>query len=116
MGKDAEKKTDFINCVAWRQAAEHICRYFHKGDEILVSGSIQTRTYQDKDGKTVYVTEVLVERSYFTHGNKKTDQSGQGNGDYPPPPEQPYGGTQSAPAAQAQTVDPPPEYDDPYPF
>ena len=115
MGKDAEKKTDFISCVAWRTTAEHICRYWHKGDEILIAGSISTRTYQNKDGNTVYVTEVIVDKTDFTHGNKKTDQSGQGNSDFPPPPEQSYSATQSTPAAQAQTVVPPPD-DDPYPF
>jgi len=113
MGKDAEKKADFINCVAWRTTAEHICRYWHKGDEILVSGSISTRSYQTKDNRTVYVTEVIIDKADFTHGNKKSEPAGGNN---PPPPDQPYGGTQSAPAAQPQLTVPPPPEDDDYPF
>ena len=50
-----EKRTDFINCVAWRQQAEFISRYFQKGSMINVVGNLQTRTYDDRDGKKVYV-------------------------------------------------------------
>ena len=48
--KDGEKQADFINLVAWRNTAEFIARYFRKGDMIAVTGEIQTRKYQDKDG------------------------------------------------------------------
>ncbi len=111
MGKDAEKKVDFISCVAWRTTAEHICRYWHKGDEILISGSISTRTYQNKDGNTVYVTEVIVDKTDFNHGNKKEDHSS----DTYTPPSDPAPRTQSAPAVQSQEAAPPPEDED-YPF
>jgi len=111
MGKDAEKKVDFICCVAWRTTAEHICRFWSKGDEILVSGSISTRTYQSKENKTVYVTEVIIDRADFTHGNKRTDQAGGNNN---PPSEQPPR-SQSAPAEQTQPSAPLPDDDD-YPF
>lgn len=68
--KGGEKQTDFINCVAWRQQAEFISRFFSKGAMIFIDGELQVRNYKDKDGKTVYVTEVIVDRADFT-GEKK---------------------------------------------
>lgn len=62
---DGKKQTDFINCVAWRQTAQFIGRYFHKGTPILVEGTLQTRTYEDKDKKKVFVSEVIVENAEF---------------------------------------------------
>lgn len=63
---------DFIPCVAWRSNADFISKYFKKGEPIELVGSIQTRTY-DKDGHTVYVTEVVVDESGFVLSNKKDD-------------------------------------------
>ena len=57
---------DFINCVAWRQTAEFISRYFNKGSMISVVGSIQTRTWEDENQKRQYATEVNVEEAYFS--------------------------------------------------
>lgn len=62
---DGKKQADFINCVAWRQTAQFIGRYFHKGTPILVEGTLQTRTYEDKDKKKVFVSEVIVENAEF---------------------------------------------------
>ncbi len=62
---DGTTKADFINCVAWRQTAEFINKYFSKGNRILVIGSIQVRDYTDRDGKKVYVTEVIVDNAEF---------------------------------------------------
>ena len=59
--KDGERETDFINCVIWRKAAENFAKFTHKGALVGVDGRIQTRNYEDKDGKRVYVTEVVVE-------------------------------------------------------
>lgn len=56
-----ETESDFINCVAWRQTAEFAHKYFTKGEKIAVTGSIQTRTYDNQEGKKVYVTEVVAE-------------------------------------------------------
>lgn len=72
--KDAggNKQTDFISCVAWRKTAEFISKYFSKGNMILVEGSIQTRSWDDNDGKKHYATEVIVDKAYFT-GEKKAD-------------------------------------------
>lgn len=72
--KGQERQADFINCVAWRQTADFIARYFHKGQMIALTGEIQTRTYEDRDGNTRYATEVLVSNVSFC-GNK--DGNGQ---------------------------------------
>lgn len=78
----AEKKTDFINLVAWRQTAEFIERYFTKGQIIAVEGSIQTRNYEDKTGAKRTAFEVVVDQAHFTGGKnensaKKSKPSGQ---------------------------------------
>ena len=62
-GKDAQ--TDFINCVAWRQTADFICRFFKKGSSICISGSIQTRTWNDQQNNKRYATEVVAEEAFF---------------------------------------------------
>jgi len=59
-------QTDFINCIAWRQTAEFICKWFQKGSMIAVVGSIQTRRYTDSEGKERTVTEVVADEAYFT--------------------------------------------------
>ena len=66
--------TDFINCVAWNKTADAICAYVHKGDQIAISGRIQVRNYDDKDGKRVYITEVVC-NSVQSLESKKTAQS-----------------------------------------
>ena len=63
---------DFINCVAWRQQAELIAKYFAKGRMIGIVGSIQTRNY-DRDGQKVYVTEVVVEEVDFVESRPQGD-------------------------------------------
>ena len=68
-----ERKADFINCIAWRQSAEAISRYFKKGDRIALEGSIRVRDWQDADGKKHYVTEVAVEQWEFAQS--KTEGS-----------------------------------------
>ena len=60
-----KQETDFINCVAWDKVAELLERYTHKGSQIGVEGRIQTRNYDDKNGKKVYITEVLVNSISF---------------------------------------------------
>lgn len=73
--KDGERQADFINCVAWRQTAEFICTWFGKGSMIAVEGELQSRTYDDKNGTTHYVTEVLVSQASFT-GEKSAQSRG----------------------------------------
>ena len=66
--KDGEKQTDFINCVAWRNTAEFITRYFGKGDYIAVTGEIQTRKYKDKSGNNRVAVEVIIDNVSFCGG------------------------------------------------
>ena len=68
--KQGDVEADFINCVAWNKAAENISNYFQKGSLIGIEGSIQTRTYDDKDGKRVYLTEVYVKSFSFLESKK----------------------------------------------
>lgn len=73
---NGERQADFINCVAWRQTAEFIARYFRKGQNIGLRGSIQTRTYQDKDtGKNRTAFEVVIENAYFTESKGSTNST-----------------------------------------
>ena len=73
-GQPAQQQADFITCVAWRQTAEFISRYFHKGSCLCVTGSIQTRNGQDQQGQKRYATEVVVDEAMFV------DSKGEGNG------------------------------------
>lgn len=61
---------DFITIVAWRQTAEFVCKYFKKGNPILVCGSLQTRTWQDKQGNKRTETEVVADEVTFV-GSKE---------------------------------------------
>lgn len=76
--KSKDEKADFINCIAWEKIGDFINRYFRKGSPIGIVGRLQTRNYQDKDGKTVYVTEVIVEEAEFV-GSKKDNEQAQNN-------------------------------------
>lgn len=66
-----EDNTDFINCVAFGQTAEFFEKYVEKGTRVAVEGSLQTSSYQDKDGNTKYSTKVVISRGEFADGNKK---------------------------------------------
>ena len=59
------READFINCVVWDKQAENLVKYQKKGNQIAVEGRIQTRNYDDKDGKKVYVTEILASNISF---------------------------------------------------
>ena len=63
--KDQERQTDFINCVAWRNTAEFISRYFRKGQRIALQGSLQSRRYTANDGSQRTVYEVVVDNAFF---------------------------------------------------
>jgi len=62
--QNGERDTDWITCEAWRQQAELISKYFHKGSRIGIVGSIRTGSYE-KDGRKVYTTTVVVEKIDF---------------------------------------------------
>lgn len=71
-----QRQADFINCVAWRNSAEFISRYFQKGSMIAVTGSIQTRNYEDKNGNKRTATEVVVDQASFCGSKSETGTSG----------------------------------------
>ena len=70
-------EADFIRCVAFGKAAQFAEDYFKKGQRVGVTGRIQTGSYDDKDGKKVYTTDVIVEHLDFADG-KKDDQQDRG--------------------------------------
>jgi single-strand DNA-binding protein len=74
--KDAngQRQADFINCVAWKQTAEFLQKYFHKGNRIGICGSIQTRSYEDQNGQNHFITEVLAEEVEFVESQGKPSQ------------------------------------------
>jgi single-strand DNA-binding protein len=77
--KDGQKEADFINVVAWNKAAEIIANYMSKGRMLAVSGRIQTRSYDAKDGTKRYVTEVVADDFQFVDSNKGAAGSGGNN-------------------------------------
>ena len=72
---NGEKETDFIDIVAWRHTAEFICTYFQKGQLIAVTGSIQTRKYEDKDGNNRKAVEIVANSVYFAESKKDSSKS-----------------------------------------
>lgn len=72
--KDGQQpQTDFITVVAWRQTAEFITRYFKKGNAICVVGSIQTRSYTDKNNQKRTATEVVADEAYFVESKTEAN-------------------------------------------
>ena len=86
-GKDREREADFISCVTFGKSAEFAQKYLHKGMRIVIGGRISTGSYKDKDGKTIYTTDVIVEEHEFAQNKdngagadssetQKTDKDG----------------------------------------
>lgn len=79
--KGEDKKADFIDFTAWRGTADFIGKYFHKGDMIAVSGELQTRMYEDKDGNKRKAVEIVVNNASFC-GGKSDNNSGGNDSDF----------------------------------
>jgi single-strand DNA-binding protein len=88
--QNGQRQADFINCVAWRQTAVFIQKYFRKGNRIGLVGSIQTRSYDDQNGQKKFITEVVIDEAEFV------ESSGSASGD-------PYRQEPVAPAQYAPT-------------
>lgn len=73
--EDGEYEADFINCVSYRKLAETIAKYVIKGDKLAVAGRLQTRNYDNSEGKKVYVTEVVVDSIDFLEAKKDKENS-----------------------------------------
>jgi single-strand DNA-binding protein len=102
--KGGDRQVDFYDVVAWRQTAEFICRYFAKGASILVEGTMESRTYKDKNDQNRRVWELIANNVSFTGGKNESQGSGGSRvEDREPPPargqssssNQSYGGGQS---------------------
>jgi single-strand DNA-binding protein len=70
---NGEYDSDFFECVAWRNNAERISKYFHKGDGVGIVGRLQTRTYKDKNGVNRKAIEIIAESIHFPVGSKKSN-------------------------------------------
>jgi single-strand DNA-binding protein len=70
---NGEIETDFVQCIIWRKAAENTCQYCKKGTIVGITGRLQTRNYDNKEGKRVFVTEVIVETIRFLSGGKQQE-------------------------------------------
>jgi len=73
--QNGERTTDFINIVVWRRQAENVKKYIGKGSQVAIEGRIQTRNYDDKDGKRVYITEIIADNVQFLDSRKSNEQS-----------------------------------------
>ena len=76
--QNEERQTDFINIVCWRHTADFVQKYFTKGQLVAVSGRLQTRSWDDNEGKKRYATDVVADEVFFAEG--KRDSSGNGGG------------------------------------
>ena len=73
--RDGEQTADFIRCVAFGRSGEFAEKYFHRGTKIVAEGRIQTGSYQDKEGRTVYTTDVVVENQEFAESKAASERN-----------------------------------------
>ena len=93
--KDAQRETDFIDCVAWRSTGEFVSKYFSKGRMAVVSGRLQIRPWTDKDGNNRRSAEVVVENIYFGDSRREAPEVAKeavdgGYSDDLPLPDEPF--------------------------
>lgn len=91
-GQDGERKADFISVQAWRKQAENIAQYLKKGSQAGVVGTIQTRDYENNEGRRVYVTEVIADSVQFLDSRRSDDNGGQNQGNWGGQNQQSQGG------------------------
>ena len=97
-----EKQTDFIDCVAWRQTAEFVSKYFTKGRMAVVSGRLQIRDWTDREGGKRRSAEVVVDNMYFGESRRRDGDSGDSrSSSYSSYGNSGSAGKSSAPAASA---------------
>ena len=73
-GANGEKEVSYIDFVAWNHNADFLCKWFDKGVRVAVTGELQTRMYEDKDGKKIKVAEVLVSTVEFADGKREANE------------------------------------------
>ena len=75
-GRDGnERQTDFFDCSAWRSTGEFVSRYFHKGSMIVVSGRMQSRKFQDRDGNNRTAWDIQADNVYFGESKRESDNT-----------------------------------------
>ena len=97
--EQGERETDFIDCVAWRQTGEFVSKYFTKGRMAVVSGRLQIRSWNDKDGNKRRTAEVVADNVYFGDSRRDGDGGSFGGNTYGSAPAAPSFGGYSAPAS-----------------
>ena len=107
-GQNEERQADFIEVVAWRQTAEFVSKFFHKGSMIAVQGSIQTRSYDDRNGVRRKAVEIVADQVSFT--GSKNENTGNYRNDVPLPPAPPE--RQSMQPAPAYSTAQPTDFDE----
>ncbi len=101
-----QRQADFIDIVCWRSSAEFVCKYFSKGSLIAVNGSIQTRSYQDRNGNNRKAFEIVADNVHFAGGKNGSGPVGGGNNSgYAPRQEFSSAAPQAAPSYSAGSND-----------
>lgn len=77
--RDGNRQTDFIDCVAWRQTAEFVARYFDKGMQAVVDGALQVRGYEDRQGNKRKAVEVVADQVYFAGSLRNSSPARDGS-------------------------------------
>ncbi|WNF37161.1 single-stranded DNA-binding protein [Bacillaceae bacterium IKA-2] len=83
--QQGNRETDFINIVVWRKQAENVANYLRKGSLTGVDGRLQSRSYENNEGKKVFITEVVADSVQFLE-SKGSSSAGKGTEDFGPPP------------------------------
>lgn len=81
--QQGEREADFINCIVWRKQAENVANYLRKGSLAGVEGRIQTRSYDNNEGRRVYVTEVVCDSVQFLEPRNASPNQPYGQGNHP---------------------------------
>ena len=104
--REGEPDADFINCVAFRKDGEFVEKYFKKGMQVTISGRLQIRSYDDKNGQRQWMTEVIIEEQQFAESKANFESRGGSKGySGPVPDDQPQGFASGGFSAISETLD-----------
>ena len=84
-GSPAQQQADFISCVAWRNQAEFLCKYFRKGSSVCITGEIQTRSWTDQNNQKRYATDVVADTVRFVDNKEESGAESTAQGSSVPP-------------------------------
>ena len=97
--QSGEREADFINIVVWRKQAENVKNYLTQGSQVAIDGRIQTRSYDDADGKKRYVTEVVADNVEFLGSKASSQQGGNSSSSNEEPTPYDFGGSEQTTTA-----------------